>query len=236
MTPPRGPQPPLITLAPAERQALETLLRQHSAPQQLVLRARIVLAGAQGLNNAQIARELGVSIDAARLWSSLARTRPRRPGGTGGRCRPAARFAAARRPGSLYRRAVLPTDGHGNSPDPGGFRATDQPLDPAGDRRRSPAAGNRRPHFAAPRGAAVKKGDSKPHQIRYWLTPPPTEPAEERNEKIADICTLYQEAPARAATGERILSSDEMTGVQALERNIPGTAPAAGEGRSARIR
>lgn len=68
MTPPRGPQPPLITLAPAERQALETLLRQHSAPQQLVLRARIVLAGAQGLNNAQIARELGVSIDAARLW------------------------------------------------------------------------------------------------------------------------------------------------------------------------
>jgi putative transposase len=68
MSPPRGPQPPAITLTPGERQALEALLRQHSAPQQLVLRARIVLASAQGLNNAQVARELTVSIDAARLW------------------------------------------------------------------------------------------------------------------------------------------------------------------------
>lgn len=68
MSPPRGPKPPSIILAPVEHQALEALLRQHSAPQQLVLRARIVLACAQELNNAQVARELGVSIDAARLW------------------------------------------------------------------------------------------------------------------------------------------------------------------------
>jgi putative transposase len=68
MSPPRGPKPPSIILTPTERQALEALLRQHSAPQQLVLRARIVLAGAQGLNHAQVARELAVSIDAARLW------------------------------------------------------------------------------------------------------------------------------------------------------------------------
>jgi putative transposase len=68
MSPPRGPKPPPIILTPAERQALEALLRQHSAPQQLVLRARIVLACAQALNNAQIARELAISIDAARLW------------------------------------------------------------------------------------------------------------------------------------------------------------------------
>src|SRR5260370_1249605 len=101
-------------------------------------------------------------------------------------------------------------------------RPPDQPLAPAGDGGRSPEAGDCRPDFAAPRGAAAKKGDLKPHQIRYWLTPPPTEPVDERNEKIADICTLYQEAPARAATGERILSSDEMTGVQALERKYPG--------------
>jgi transposase len=33
---------------------------------------------------------------------------------------------------------------------------------------------------------------------------------------------LYQEAPARNAAGERILSCDEMTGVQALERKYPG--------------
>ena len=68
MSPPRAPKPPSIILTPVERQALEVLRRQHSAPQQLVLRARIVLACAQPLNNAQVARELAVSIDAARLW------------------------------------------------------------------------------------------------------------------------------------------------------------------------
>jgi putative transposase len=68
MSPPRGPKPPLILLAPGERQELEALIRRPSTPQQLVLRARIVLAAAAGLNNAQIARELAVGIDAPRLW------------------------------------------------------------------------------------------------------------------------------------------------------------------------
>lgn len=68
MTPPRGPKPAMITLSPTERQDLEALIRRPSTPQQLVLRARIIFAGAAGLNNAQIARDLPVGIDAARLW------------------------------------------------------------------------------------------------------------------------------------------------------------------------
>jgi len=46
---------------------------------------------------------------------------------------------------------------------------------------------------------------------------------------VADVCALYQEAPARAAAGERILSSDELTGVQALERKHPGLPLAPGK-------
>ena len=42
------------------------------------------------------------------------------------------------------------------------------------------------------------------------------------DEKIADVNAVYREAPARAAGGERTLSTDEMTGVQALERKHPG--------------
>jgi putative transposase len=68
MTPPRGPKPSLVTLTPSERQELEALIRRPSTPQQWVLRARIVLACAAGLNNAQIAGHLHVGIDAARLW------------------------------------------------------------------------------------------------------------------------------------------------------------------------
>lgn len=64
----RGPKPPTIELTGAERQALDELVRRHRTPQQMVLRARIVLAAGEGQNNAQIARRLGVSIDMVRLW------------------------------------------------------------------------------------------------------------------------------------------------------------------------
>lgn len=42
-----------------------------------------------------------------------------------------------------------------------------------------------------------------------------------RSAKITDISTLYAEAPERAARGERLVSIDELTGVQALERLHP---------------
>lgn len=71
-------------------------------------------------------------------------------------------------------------------------------------------------------GGCFARADLKPHQIRYWLTPPPNEPEGERTAKIADICSLYRTAHARAADGERIQSCDELTGVQALERKYPG--------------
>jgi transposase len=64
----RGPQPPPIELSETMRQALEELVRRHLTPQQLVLRARIVLRAADGQNNSQIGRELGVTADTVRLW------------------------------------------------------------------------------------------------------------------------------------------------------------------------
>jgi transposase len=46
---------------------------------------------------------------------------------------------------------------------------------------------------------------------------------------VADVCALYQAAPALAARGERVVSTDELTGVQALERKHPGLPLAAGQ-------
>ncbi len=62
--------------------------------------------------------------------------------------------------------------------------------------------------------------------MRYWLTPPADE---QRHARMADICTLYQDAPALAARGERVVSTDELTGVQALERKHPGLPLAPGK-------
>src|SRR5215208_4853877 len=64
----RGPQPSAIELTEEERRGLEALVRRHTTAQQVALRARIVLAAAGGLNNAQIARQCGVDIGTARLW------------------------------------------------------------------------------------------------------------------------------------------------------------------------
>jgi transposase len=54
--------------------------------------------------------------------------------------------------------------------------------------------------------------------MRYYLT---AEPDPQSDEKIADINGLYQTAQARAKQGEATVSTDEMTGVQALERKHP---------------
>jgi transposase len=62
--------------------------------------------------------------------------------------------------------------------------------------------------------------------MRYWLTP---EPDPQLEQKVTDINTLYREAQVRAAQGERTLSSDELTGVQALERKHAGLPLAPGK-------
>ena len=64
----RGPKAPAVTLTAGERQELEGLVRRPSAAQQVVLRARIILAAADGANNAQNARSLSVDVQTARLW------------------------------------------------------------------------------------------------------------------------------------------------------------------------
>jgi putative transposase len=64
----RGPKPPEIVLTREERTALEALIRRHTTPQQMALRARIIVAASEGQNNCQIARDLGVHMETARVW------------------------------------------------------------------------------------------------------------------------------------------------------------------------
>lgn len=63
-----GPKPPAVELTEEASRDLETLVRRHSTRQQIGLRARIVLAAAEGKNNATIAREEGVDVQTARRW------------------------------------------------------------------------------------------------------------------------------------------------------------------------
>jgi DNA-binding CsgD family transcriptional regulator len=64
----KGPKPAELTLSEPERNELEALVRRHSTAQQVAKRARIVLAAGAGKRNAEIARELQVSVDMVRTW------------------------------------------------------------------------------------------------------------------------------------------------------------------------
>ncbi|HSV85692.1 MAG TPA: hypothetical protein VLH85_03900, partial [Levilinea sp.] len=98
---------------------------------------------------------------------------------------------------------------------------TDQPMDRKRNCRRDCAAGDFSKHFTSPCNPVAQKRGLKPHLIRYWLTPD-KEKDKRFDEKVKDINELYHQAPKLAEKGEAVISTDEMTGVQALERKHPG--------------
>ena len=57
-----------IVLGEVEREELDRLVRAHSTPQQLALRARIILLAADGIGNRDGARRLGVTVQTVRCW------------------------------------------------------------------------------------------------------------------------------------------------------------------------
>jgi putative transposase len=61
-----APKP--VKLENDEEQELEKILARYSTSQQIAKRAKIILMASQGKNHRQIARELSISREMARLW------------------------------------------------------------------------------------------------------------------------------------------------------------------------
>ena len=64
----RGPKAVAIGLSVGEREQLESWARRRGTASGLAMRARIVLAAAEGQSNVAIAKRLGVSVPTARRW------------------------------------------------------------------------------------------------------------------------------------------------------------------------
>ncbi len=60
--------PKSLTLSQCDREELEKLLNRRSTPQQIAVRGKIILLADQGKNNREIGRELNVSRFMARRW------------------------------------------------------------------------------------------------------------------------------------------------------------------------
>lgn len=67
----------------------------------------------------------------------------------------------------------------------------------------------------------LREAALQPHKSRYWLNTTETDPGR-FEEQVRAVCDTYREAPARAeAHRTHTVCTDEMTGIQALERNAP---------------
>lgn len=60
--------PLVLILNDGERSELQQLVNRHNTAQQLVVRAKIILLASEGKNHGEIARRLDISLDMARLW------------------------------------------------------------------------------------------------------------------------------------------------------------------------
>ena len=85
--------------------------------------------------------------------------------------------------------------------------------------RPSDAASSRRSRRATSR-VFLEEADLHPHRSQYWLNPKIEDP-EEHARQVASVCDVYGRAAALEAAGTHVMSCDEKTGIQALERAAP---------------
>lgn len=63
-----GPTAQPVLLTNTQQEILRALARQHTAPQRLARRVRIILAAAAGLGLTETAQRLGISLSTVQIW------------------------------------------------------------------------------------------------------------------------------------------------------------------------
>src|SRR5438876_10606634 len=185
----------VLSLDATQRQRLEFLVRAGSTPQKLVQRARIILLAAAGRPNAAIARELDVSRPTVLLWRE--------------------RFARGGVPGLSYER---PRPGRKPAIGPERIQAvveaTLQTTPPAATqwsvRTMTKAQGLGRTTIHR----IWKAHGLQPHRVETFKL------SRDKRfvEKLRDVVGLYLNPPEHAL----VLSIDEKSQIQALDRTQPG--------------
>ena len=92
-------------------------------------------------------------------------------------------------------------------------------LDPTRVGARGRKARHRREHFSATGRPFFSEADLRPHKSQYWLTSQDKrDNPEQYQADVENICDTYCDTPQLAAEGTHVMSTDEKTGMQALER------------------
>lgn len=201
----RRRQAQAVKLSREERKSLELLIRCGTAEQRQVMRAQIALMAHRGEPTASIAQALGVSAQTVSHW----RTRLVRYGVEGLQETP--RPGRPRRIGEAQRLELLALACEPAEPDGRATPTLDELVERAIGRGVTEQIS--RSHLQR----ILQAGDLRPHRVRQWLHSPDPQ----FRQKVNEICALYRQAPQ----GSVVLSIDEKTGIQAIERKHADRAP-----------
>ncbi len=222
--------PPAINLTEKQQMILEQIVRRQTSPQNLVRRAKIILEAASGANNSQISRRLDLETDTVRVWRGrwLAAidnllTEEREGDSDKELARlievvlidaPRAGTPATFTPEQLVQIVAVACEEPQASGRPITHWTSWELADEAKKREIVCSISPRQV------GRILNEVDLKPHQSRYWLNSKPDKP-ETFAKESKTVCEVYHQAPQLHQEGVCIVSTDEKTGIQALERNHP---------------
>lgn len=211
---PNYPEAQPVALSEAEREVLEQIVARHKSPQQMVMRAKIILLAACGASNSKIARKLQISRGTVIAWRRTFNERSIRDIPVADRLKDAPRPGAPPvfEPEQLTHLFGIACEDPAESGRPISHWTARELADEMIKREIVETISPR--HISR----LLDEANLKPHRIGYWLF----SPKEDRfDEKVTEICDLYKTAEPRLLNGERTISCDEMTGIQALERMHP---------------
>jgi transposase len=219
-----------VVITERQHEVLQEIVNARTSPVRLAQRASIVLQGFAGVDNADIAQEIGLGPDCVGLWRRRwAKVWPR-----------LTVFECAENPADLRRAITAVLDDRPRSGNPGRFTPEQitQILalaceDPELSGRPITHWTNAElAHEAMKRGIVtsisasqvgryLREAELQPHRSRYWLNTKEKDPVVFQA-KVEEVCDCYLEAPRLyAEENTHTVCTDEMTGIQALERIAP---------------
>lgn len=225
-----GPQALPIKLTERQKITLAQITRRQTASQNLVRRAKIILTIAEGFNNQQTGQRLTHHRETVRVWRERWL-----------KARPTLLTAEKEKVGPQEWLGLIemvlsdaPRSGTPATFSPEQIvhivavacekpQLSDRPISHWTPRELADEVSQRKiVTTISPRsvGRFLDEADLKPHLSRYWLNAKPDDP-ETFAKETKTVCDVYHQAPQLHQEGVSIVSTDEKTGIQALERKHP---------------
>lgn len=219
-----------VLITERQQEVLQDLVNARTTPVRLVQRATIVLRAFARVDNADIAQEIGLGPDAVGLWRRRwAKVWPR-----------LTVFECAENKADLRRAVAAVLGDKPRSGNPGKFtpeqitrilalacedpELSERPITHWTNAELADEAlkqGIVPSISAAQVGRYLREAELQPHRSKYWLNTKEKDP-EQFQAKVEEVCDCYLEAPRlHAKENTHTVCTDEMTGIQALERIAP---------------